>query len=379
MPNVTIIKLKIRRGTDAQRKQVILDQGELGFTTDTNRLFVGTGLLSGGIAASNKFLGHFSTSASLIATNAQPGDMAYAGNILYTLTAVDYTNLDNWSAIHPQFDTTYLTYDANNVLTITDESIDAAKLNPNIAYNGIVVDNVNGISVDIDTSFFEFDGSKLSLKGDSISQDNIKSSSFGGGISGGDGDLIGLDVDTSVFTLTSGKLELYSWPVSAVGFNSLREEAFGAGLVYNESEQVLETEIASVDNGTIINTNGEISLSDIHLVGTSDTWSTHTVDIYGRVINFTPTIVDYLTGGTTIQGSVSHIGYPAQVTEGFTSLPESYSIIQCISAVYDPDDPEIIQSTGTVNLSSAGFIVFNGASVGTGLITDRFAIPVYSF
>jgi hypothetical protein len=42
------MSLRIRRGTDAQRQSVQLDLGELAYTTDTQKLFVGDGTVLGG-------------------------------------------------------------------------------------------------------------------------------------------------------------------------------------------------------------------------------------------------------------------------------------------------------------------------------------------
>jgi hypothetical protein len=42
------MSLRLRRGTDAQRQTVTLDQGELVYTTDTLKVFVGDGVTSGG-------------------------------------------------------------------------------------------------------------------------------------------------------------------------------------------------------------------------------------------------------------------------------------------------------------------------------------------
>ena len=44
-------KLRVKRGTDAERIGVIFEVGEPIFTTDTKRLYVGDGQTSGGIAA----------------------------------------------------------------------------------------------------------------------------------------------------------------------------------------------------------------------------------------------------------------------------------------------------------------------------------------
>jgi len=57
MATVSITKIKIRRGTDADRREVILDSGEIGYTTDpsSRRLFVGDGSTKGGNPAGIKF------------------------------------------------------------------------------------------------------------------------------------------------------------------------------------------------------------------------------------------------------------------------------------------------------------------------------------
>ena len=57
----TLLKLLVRRGQNADRQNVILDQGELGFTTDGKRLFVGDGQTLGGIITGSKFLGSVAT------------------------------------------------------------------------------------------------------------------------------------------------------------------------------------------------------------------------------------------------------------------------------------------------------------------------------
>ena len=42
------MSLRIRRGTNAQRTGGILDQGEIGYTTDTKKLYIGDGVTYGG-------------------------------------------------------------------------------------------------------------------------------------------------------------------------------------------------------------------------------------------------------------------------------------------------------------------------------------------
>jgi len=47
-------KVKLRRGTDLQRKSMIFEEGEIIYATDTKRAFVGDGITAGGIPISNR-------------------------------------------------------------------------------------------------------------------------------------------------------------------------------------------------------------------------------------------------------------------------------------------------------------------------------------
>lgn len=71
----TIIKLLFRRGTDTERQSVVFSLGEPGFTTDTNRLFIGDGVTTGGIPIGVKFYGLLATAPD--PTGALIGDLYY--------------------------------------------------------------------------------------------------------------------------------------------------------------------------------------------------------------------------------------------------------------------------------------------------------------
>jgi len=49
-----IAKIKLRRGSEAERSSVTFDEGELVYTTDTKRIYIGDGNTAGGISVSNK-------------------------------------------------------------------------------------------------------------------------------------------------------------------------------------------------------------------------------------------------------------------------------------------------------------------------------------
>jgi hypothetical protein len=127
MPDVTVIKLKVRRGTEYQRRLVVLEQGELGYTTDTKRLFVGDGILSGGNIVSNITHPPLANYTSLTGlTNAIVGDTVVAASLLYQLTGLDYSRANDWAFIGTQTSST-LAYNEYNHLEIRDTSIEGVK------------------------------------------------------------------------------------------------------------------------------------------------------------------------------------------------------------------------------------------------------------
>ena len=86
----TLLKLLVRRGTDAERQLITLDVGELGYTTDGKRLFVGDGSTVGGNVAGNVFLG--STTDHTLITEGTAGDFAFntTNNTLYAKTSTGW-------------------------------------------------------------------------------------------------------------------------------------------------------------------------------------------------------------------------------------------------------------------------------------------------
>ena len=73
--NNTLLKIVNRQGSDADRKLIVLDSGELGYTTDTGRLFVGDGSTAGGLLVGNKYKGEATVITSL--APCEIGDWGY--------------------------------------------------------------------------------------------------------------------------------------------------------------------------------------------------------------------------------------------------------------------------------------------------------------
>lgn len=92
----TIVKLIVRQGANSDRKNIVLTSGELGYTTDSERLYVGNGYLSGGVVVGNLFKGKTADLTSF--APCEIGDMAYSidKNKLVYVKNNDGSLLSDW-------------------------------------------------------------------------------------------------------------------------------------------------------------------------------------------------------------------------------------------------------------------------------------------
>jgi len=171
MPDIKIIQLKIRRGTDAQRKLVTLAEGEMGYCIDTKRTFIGDGFTLGGSPLTNKIQ---LNSTSPISTPSEIGDITIYQSRLLQLTATDYTNSNNWSYIGPATDNTTigLSYNGSDYkLGLIQTGI---QLLSGLEYSNTL--GLSGIKVKVDDSTIEIDSTSntLNVKDDGIDTIKIK-------------------------------------------------------------------------------------------------------------------------------------------------------------------------------------------------------------
>ena len=141
MGAVSIIKLKVRRGSDSDRKQVIFDQGEPVFITDPSsyRLFIGDGITYGGNPAAIKlYFGNIASPTGLLTT--QIGDIVYNTNDtkLYSLTGVngsgfpDYANPAAYAFIGANTDNQTIIYNGSGALSVNNIGISAVHVSSSV-------------------------------------------------------------------------------------------------------------------------------------------------------------------------------------------------------------------------------------------------------
>jgi len=97
----TVVKILVRRGLESERLQTTLTEGELGYSIDTQRLFMGDGITPGGVIVGNRFLGA-TGNITAYSSSAQKGDTIFqtTDNVLYGYNGEDGP-LFGWFNIHP--------------------------------------------------------------------------------------------------------------------------------------------------------------------------------------------------------------------------------------------------------------------------------------
>jgi len=148
----TLLKLLVRRGDDLDRQNIKLSEGELGYTTDGKRLFVGDGQTEGGIVVGNKFLGTVSNINSV--TDAIAGDIVYVTSER-TLYARNLTNTA-WEEVSVVLEP------EDGTIVIDNSQISVGTLSA-----GNFSKDIAGNSIEIDSQ------GKIALSGDQILTDQI--------------------------------------------------------------------------------------------------------------------------------------------------------------------------------------------------------------
>jgi hypothetical protein len=376
MPTIKISKIKVRRGTDAQRKTVIFDQGELAHTLDTKRLFIGDGVTIGGNVVGSKIHSITTNYYTLSTINAEVNDIVNVNNKFYQLTASNYSNINSWADVGTKINSSILNYNSSNQLDVNTNSISAKYLANSTITNGLSVIN-NNLQVNYNTKFFEISGLQLSLKAAGIDEREINKSSLSNGLTGGSGDKLKLNVNSDYFYFdTNGKLSLSSnsiYPLS-LQFTDLDSAWFGDGLNYNSLDETITSTLVDVDGVSIVNTSGTISVKNGAVTGTNQL-AQITVDEFGRVTNQVSSIYGALTGNA----SLSSFNVSNSLSAIFNGSP-SQTLSGAVPGLKLTNFTATDQSGATVTLSSAGFITFEGpTTTRNGSKVGRFAIPIFSY
>lgn len=335
--NIYISKIKTRRGLDEQRRKTVFDQGELTSTTDTKRLFVGTGTLSGGFVVGSKVHPPLPSTTFLTDINSEIGDLVYVNNKFYQLTAIDWSDLSSWGDVGTKIDPTTFQYDSSNKITLIVDSISAKYLSQDSISGGLKIED-GILQTFLDTNVFQLSSNQIQIKSESITEDYIAASTLTLGLSGGGGSKIQLDVDPTSFYFDGNTLKSY---------------------------------VSTPDNETITTTSGVLSLSNIS-ASAVEVLPRIEVDDYGRVTSAKSSIYSVLEGDSTLSAYNASSPLSTIYNGAATGSYQGDGGITLFTALSN--------GTQAITLSSAGFITIQEAiETQDGTTLKRFAIPVFAY
>lgn len=363
MANIQISKIKFRRGTNAQRLSIRLDQGEPGYTTDTNRLYIGNGVLSGGVSVITKIHAPLTNFSSLSDTYSEVGDIVSIDNIWYQLTANPYTDITKWGKIATKISQEF-EYDSTSTLNLKLSGLSASKINPNTVSGGLYI-NGNKLQINYNPSFFSLSADKLSLNVGSVTKRELLSSSFGNGLSGGNGNTISLNVDPNTFSFVNGAL---SANYSSL-YNSISSYG-GKNTFYTSVNSTNALSTLNANLGDVSTVDGVLYQATAYPSNNVSAWT----DISDKKAVQRSTYTT-LTGNSTLNGSNS-------LSSIFNGTP-AHNITGPIPGL-QLTKFEAVSSNGistvTITLTSAGFLAYEGDFASkSGQPFGRFAIPIFAY
>jgi hypothetical protein len=155
MPDIKIIKLKLRRGLESQRLLITLDQGEMGYTIDSKRVFVGDGSTVGGIVVGSRAFTPIASNKTSLA--AYQGDLVVENSLLYQLTGTNATQTSAWRYIGPQIDNNTIRFNASNQFSINTTSSSL------VFATGAIAATSLGLSARVDNSTIIISSNRLTV------------------------------------------------------------------------------------------------------------------------------------------------------------------------------------------------------------------------
>jgi len=383
MANITIVKLKVRRGSNAQRESIVLDQGEVGYTLDTKRLFVGDGATYGGNVIGNKSIGPYTAEASLgpdSSPGLQLGDIGYANSLLYILTSTNYNDtLSGYGYIGPVADDTLIQFDTNNKLTVRkyavgvgpngeDSGFDAQYLKPAFYGTGLLSSAGGIASVNINTTYLELSNSKISPVAQSITEREIASATLSSGLVGGNNAKIRLSINPDQFRFNvENQLEFKSLGTQTIPVSSWAGQdgnlLVNSGLGVDGVTGQLQTTLRSVNSDSFsLNSSGQISLYGA--TSSAQEFPFYEVNT-GLIKNIQSSIFDVITATSLSGGAQDNvpIGSILPHARAFDTIPSGYLL--CDGNAYESTSTEYAALYSVIgdNWNAAGDMSDPGGSL----------------
>lgn len=156
-----IVKILIRKGTQAEKDTIVLDEAELGYTTDHKRVYVGDGVTIGGGIVGNKYFGEKNLPTQLGQLEpAEYGDTVFNtdDNTYLVLSGSNPEVMDSWLRINDNYQGTVTRVDAGAglIFNSADSFITSSgtiNLNLDTTSRTVLSKSSNGLLFDYDTFY----------------------------------------------------------------------------------------------------------------------------------------------------------------------------------------------------------------------------------
>ena len=315
----TLLKLLVRRGDDLDRQNIKLSEGELGYTVDNKRLFIGDSSTLGGNVVGNVYQGAFADQSTVID--------AVEGDIVFNNTS---------NTIYFKTDTGWLS--ASQILEAGDDTID---INSGAGTISVGTLSAGNFSADIVGNSIELVSGRISLSSTQIKTDRISANS-------------------STHLKLPGDLNInsvdYTFPVGGLGSNQVYLGADATGDLHwrtpdKSSTFYFNSSAAAVPVGTVVAAASGANMptgwlicngQSVTVAAYGDLYAVFGYQYGGSGANFT--IPDYNTYNAVLVGTSD----PASFTPGtLTSTGATYTtegVVYFIKAEAD----DVVETTLSV-------------------------------
>jgi hypothetical protein len=147
IPQNTLLQLIVRQGMDSDRLNVVLKSGELGYTTDTKRLYIGDSVTYGGNPVGTLFAGSVVNITTV--APAVIGDLVFDtdNKNLYRLKLNDGSSVGDWELIGGVYEASDSTIVINSQNKVSVGTISGQNISPNSLENPIYLNGSNKLAL----------------------------------------------------------------------------------------------------------------------------------------------------------------------------------------------------------------------------------------
>jgi hypothetical protein len=272
----SVVKIIVRRGPDSDRRATLLSNGELGYSQDMQRLYIGNGITAGGLPVGNKFYGTVPTRAAYIG-------QAEEGDTIFDTTTKTLYGLDSgvWKNIHPSFQLNVFEQSLNGTWNLSPDAFaDAFTFDP--AFEPLSVAGVPN-KIDFNSNFLSLCATHKSMYFGDIKTRTVRNNFDA---------TVNVDNDLYINSTLASPNQIQIIARNTAGNSSVRGvsgtlDVGGRNNLFLTTDNKNAQQIDVNQNVTMLNTGGTYSVPDFRVNGLSrfinDSHFDNNLTVYGNL------------------------------------------------------------------------------------------------